>query len=138
MHESEVPLSPLFQSVPRRRRGELAQAADRLVIPAGSTVIRQGELAHEFFVILDGTATVIRDGRPIAVLGAGDFFGEIALVGQPYRTATVVADSDLDVLIMTRRAFRTILSRFPDFASRVLYAGRMRVVSTLRQVEAGA
>jgi CRP/FNR family transcriptional regulator, cyclic AMP receptor protein len=138
MHESEIPLSPLFQSVPRRRRGEVAQATDRLVIRAGSTVIRQGELAHEFFVILDGTATVIRDGRSVGVLRTGDFFGEIALVGQPYRTATVVADTDLDVLVMSRRAFRTILSRFPDFASTVLQAGRIRVVSTLRQVEADA
>ncbi len=138
MHENEVPLSPLFQSVPRRRRAEVAQAADRLVIPAGSTVIRQGELAHEFFVILDGTATVMRDERPIGVLYAGDFFGEIALVGHPFRTATVVADSDLDVLVMNRRGFRTILSRFPDFASEVLCAGRMRAVSTLRQVEAAA
>jgi CRP/FNR family cyclic AMP-dependent transcriptional regulator len=136
MHTSDVQLTPLFQTVPRRRRAEVAQAADRLTVSAGSTLIRQGELAHEFFVIVDGIASVICDGRPVRTLGPGDFFGEIGLVGKPYRTATVIADSDLDVLVMGRREFRTILSRFPDVASVVLGAGRMRVVASLREVQA--
>ena len=135
MHTSEVQLTPLFQTVPRRRRGEVAQLADRLTVSAGSVLIRQGELAHEFFVIIDGVASVICDGRPVRSLGPGDFFGEIGLVGKPYRTATVIAESDLDVLVLGRREFRTLLSRFPDVASDVLCAGRMRVVSTLREVE---
>ncbi len=138
MHTSDVQLAPLFQTVPRTRRGEVAQAADRLTVSAGSVLIRQGELAHEFFVIVDGFASVIRDGQPVRLLGPGEFFGEIGLVGQPYRTATVIADSALDVLVMGRREFRTILSRFPEVASIVLRAGRMRAVSSLREVEACA
>ena len=136
MQTSEVQLTPLFQTVPRRRRGEVSQATDRLTVSAGSVLIRQGELAHAFFVIVAGVASVIRDGRPVRSLGPGDFFGEIGLVGKPYRTATVIANSDLDVLVMGRRDFRTILSRFPDVASVVLGAGRMRVVASLREVEA--
>ena len=64
-------------------------------------------------MILDGVADVIRDGRPVAALGPGDFFGEIALVGPPFRTATVVARSELDLAVVARREFRTLLRRFP-------------------------
>jgi CRP-like cAMP-binding protein len=135
MHPSDVQLTPLFESVPRRRRAEVARLTDRLTVPAGKTLIRQGDLAHEFFVILDGTASVICDGRPVRSLGPGEFFGEIGLVGKPYRTASVVAESDLDVLVLGRREFRTMLSRFPALASQVLCEGRMRVVSTLRGAE---
>ena len=85
-------------------------------------------------MILDGVADVIRDNRLVAVLGPGDFVGEIALVGQPFRTATVVARSELDVAVVPRREFRTLLSQFPDLASAVLSAGRKR--ATLREVEA--
>ena len=69
MHTSDVQLTPLFQTVPRRRRGEVAQAADRVTVSAGSVLIRQGELAHEFFVIVDGYASVICDGGPSGCSG---------------------------------------------------------------------
>ncbi len=114
MHKSEVRTIPLFEAVPRARRAEAARVIDRLTVSAGKVLIRQGELAHEFFVILDGVADVVRDGRLVAVLGPGDFFGEIALVGAPFRTATVVARSELDLAVVARREFRTLLRRFPD------------------------
>ena len=136
MHKSEVRTIPLFEAVPRARRAEAARVIDRLTVSAGKVLIRQGELAHEFFVILDGVADVVRDGRLVAVLGPGDFFGEIALVGAPFRTATVVARSELDLAVVARREFRTLLRRFPDLAATVLSAGRARVVSALREVEA--
>ena len=136
MHKDDIRTIPLFETVPRVRRAEAARVADRITVPAGKVLIRQGELAHEFFVILDGAADVIRDGRVVTVLGPGDFFGEIALVGPPFRTATVVARSELDLAVVARREFHTLLRRFPGLASTVLTAGRMRVVSTLREVEA--
>lgn len=138
MHIDDVLATPLFESVPRRRRGEIAQAADRITVPAGKILTRQGDLAHEFFVIVGGEADVFCDGRLAAVLGPGDFFGEIALVGRPYRTATVVAGTELDLVVLTRREFRTILARFPDLASTVLAAGRTRATATLRHLEAAA
>ena len=138
MHQNDVRTTPLFEAVPRGRRAEVAQLTDRVTIAAGHTLIREGELAHEFFVIRDGAANVIRDNRVVAVLGPGDFFGEIGLVGKPFRTATVVAGSELDLVVVARREFRTLLSRFPAFASVVLSAGSRRVVSTLREVQAAA
>ncbi len=135
MTTDEIRDIPLFDKIPGRRRTEVARLADRITLPAGKIITRQGDLAHEFFVIIDGIADVIRDGRRVALLGGGDFFGEIGLVGKPFRTATVVAGSDLDVAVIARREFRTILRRFPDFASTVLSAGSRRIVATLHQVE---
>lgn len=138
MHIDDVLAAPLFDTVPRRRRGEVARAADRLTVPAGTVLTRQGDLAHEFFVIVDGEVDVSCDGRLAAVLGSGDFFGEIALVGHPYRTATVVARTEVDLVVLPRREFRTLLRRFPDMASAVLSAGRTRVTASLRELEAAA
>jgi CRP-like cAMP-binding protein len=114
----------------------VAQRADRVTVPAGRVLTRQGSIANEFFVIIGGIVDVVRDGRAVARLGPGDFFGEIALVGDPHRTATVVAASDLDVAVLTRRDFRTLLARFPEFASTVLATASRRVVASLRELEA--
>lgn len=138
MTRDEIRAIPLFQTVPPRRRIEVASNADRVTVPTGRVVTRQGDLAHEFFVIIDGHADVIRDGMFVARLGPGDFFGEIGLVGKPFRTATVIAGSELDVAVISRRAFRTLIMRFPDFAASVLTAGARRAAATLRQVEAYA
>lgn len=138
MHVETIRTIPLFDTVPRSGRADVARAVDRLCVPAGKTLIRQGDLAHEFFVILDGCVEVLRDEEPIAELEPGDFFGEIALVGHPFRTASVVSTTELDVAVMARREFRTLLRRFPDLASVVLSAGRRRAVTSLRALEAVA
>jgi CRP/FNR family cyclic AMP-dependent transcriptional regulator len=135
MTTTEIAALPVFSAVPRAHRIEVAQRTDRVSVPAGRILTRQGSVAHEFFVIVDGVVDVIRDGRVVARLGPGDFFGEIALVGDPHRTATVVAASNLDVAVLTRREFRTLLARFPEFASTVLSTASRRVVASLREVE---
>ena len=81
---------------------------------------------------------LISDARPVTALGPGDFFGEIGLIGKPFRTATVVARSDLDLALVPRREFRAMLSRFPDLAAAVLATGRRRIASTLQETEAAA
>ncbi len=126
---------PLFHGLPRGRVAEVASVTDYVIVPAGKVLTRQGELADEFFVIVDGVVDVIRDEEIVGTLGPGDFFGEIGLVGQPYRTATVVAASELHVAVVARQHFRVLLQRFPDVARTVLAAGNRRLVRTLRQVE---
>ena len=133
MHTDEVRTIPLCNTVPPARHAEVAHLTDRITVPAGKVLIRQGELADEFFMILEGVADVIRDNRLVAVLGPGDFFGEIELVGQPFRIATVAAGSELELAVVPRREFRSLLSRFPDLASVVLSAARKRVVSPRRE-----
>ncbi len=136
MSTNEIKAIPLFRDAPRSRRAELARLADRITVPAGKVLARQGALAHEFFVIVTGTVEVIRDGQVVAVLGPGDFFGEIALCGDPHRTATVVAASEVDLTVIGRREFRTMLSRFPEIASTILSTASRRLVADLRAVEA--
>ncbi len=136
MNSNDISAIPLFRDVPRSRRAEVARLADRLSLPAGRVMARQGARAHEFFVIVDGTAAVVRDGQCIAVLGPGDFFGEIALMSGLHRTATVVAASDVDVIVLAQREFATMLSQFPEIASAIVDAASRRVVATLRAVEA--
>jgi voltage-gated potassium channel len=135
MTTSEITALPLFREIPRSRRANLAMLADRVDVPAGTVIARQGELAHEFFVIVAGTVEVTRDGHFVTELGAGDFFGEIALVGDPHRTATVVTTSYVELAVLGRREFRTMIASFPDIAATVLGTASRRVVASLRAVE---
>ena len=132
MTADEIRAIPLFENVPRRRRANVARLFDWVTVPAGKVVTEEGDFAREFFVILDGSAEVIRDGQHVAVLGPGDFFGEIGLVTER-RMATVVAASDLDVAVVARREFLTLAKYSPDVASTVLSTGNRRVVAALRQ-----
>ena len=134
MHIDEVGTIPLCETLPHTHVAEAAHLLDRITVPAGKVLIRQGELADEFFVILDGEADVIRDNRLVAVLGAGDFFGEIELLGSPFRVATVSACSKLELGVIQRREFRRLLSRFPEFAAVVLSTAARRAVAPGREV----
>ena len=83
---------------------------------------RQGERGREFFVLLEGDADVIKDGRTINRLGSGDFFGEIALVSDTPRTATVTATSPVRTLVITDRSFRRLMEDQPEIQGKVLAA----------------
>lgn len=83
---------------------------------------RQGERGREFFVLLEGEADVIKDGRTINRLGSGDFFGEIALVSDTPRTATVTATSPVRTLVITDRSFRRLMEDQPEIQGKVLAA----------------
>jgi CRP-like cAMP-binding protein len=84
--------------------------------------MREGEPGREFYVLLEGTAKVTKNGRKINELGPGDFFGEIALVSRSGRTATVTTTSPARALVITDRDFRTLLDRSPKIQLRVLEA----------------
>ena len=135
MRTDEISSIPLFRDVPRSRQAELTMLTDQITLPAGKVLARQGELAHEFFVIVEGVVAVIRDGSIVDILGSGDFFGELGLLGDPHRTATVVAASEVDLIVAARREFRTMLARFPALASTILAAASRRVVADLREAE---
>jgi CRP/FNR family transcriptional regulator, cyclic AMP receptor protein len=76
----------------------------------------------EFFVIVDGWARVTRRGRKLAELGAGDWFGEIALLSNVQRTATVVAGSPLQALVLTRSGLSALIHEMPSIGTKVLDA----------------
>jgi len=93
--------------------------------------VRQGEFAYEFFVIVDGTAEVMRDGERIAELGAGDFLGEMGIIGKVARNATVVTTSPSRVIVMTEQAMRSMTATNPAVADRIAAVVEERCVSML-------
>ena len=96
-----------------RRRMRRIGAVD---VPAGLDILREGDPAREFFLIERGRATVTRDGRRVAGLGPGDFFGEIALLRGGRRTASVVAASDMRVRVVPRHEFGRTMRALPTLA----------------------
>jgi CRP-like cAMP-binding protein len=119
---------PLFTTCSKRDLRLIASKATPLDIAAGRTIIEEGAPGKEFFVIDEGTALVKRNGRKVATLGPGQAFGELALLDGGPRTATVVADTDMRVLILTRPEFAGLLDEVPGLARKLLQAlaGRLR------------
>jgi CRP-like cAMP-binding protein len=80
----------------------------------------QGSPGREFYVILDGKASVSIDGSEVATLGPGDFFGEMALLDQGPRVATVMASTPMEVAVLDPREFSTLIEEHPGVARKVL------------------
>ena len=131
LHRNEkvelIKRAPLFWNCSKRELQEIAQLADEIDLRKGKEMTRQGERGREFFVLLEGDADVVKDGRSINTLGPGDFFGEIALVSDTPRTATVTATSPVRALVITDRAFRRLMKEQPDIQGKVLAAVAARL-----------
>jgi CRP-like cAMP-binding protein len=113
---------PLFEGLSKSERGKVAALADEIDFPADKLLIREGERGREFFVLLEGEAEVTRKGRKLAIRGAGEFFGEIALVSSLPRTATVKTRTPARALVIRDVEFRGLLRRTPSIAVKVLEA----------------
>jgi len=77
---------------------------------------RQGDVGDCFYVILEGRACVSVDGQTVDTLGPGQYFGELALLDGEPRSATVTSETEIEVAVLGRRMFRTLLREFPDLA----------------------
>ncbi len=113
---------PLFSECSRKDLTEIAAIADEIDLREGKELTKEGRAGREFFVLIEGDADVKKGSRRINRLGAGDFFGEIALVTRRPRTATVVATSPVRALVITDRSFRTLLERQPEIQGKVMSA----------------
>ena len=119
---------PLFSHCTKKDLAAVASVADIVDVPAGQDLVREGDaLAREFMVIVTGAADVRRRGRRIATLGAGDFFGEMALLAHGPRSATVTSTAPTELLVVTPAAFHSLLERLPSLQSRVLRALAQRL-----------
>jgi CRP/FNR family transcriptional regulator, cyclic AMP receptor protein len=110
---------PFFSSMSEQDLAAVAQQADEISVAAGTALAREGDLGEGFFVIESGTAEVTRGGAPVAELGAGDFFGEIALIREERRTATVTATSPMVLIVLTGSSFRSLDGSRPEIRERV-------------------
>jgi CRP/FNR family cyclic AMP-dependent transcriptional regulator len=122
---------PLFSLCSKRELARIAQLADEVDLPAGKTLTREGATGREFFVLLEGTAEVLLGGEWISTMRGGDFFGEIALVADVPRTATVETTSPVRALVITDRAFRELLRDSPVIQGKVLQAVASRLAHSL-------
>jgi len=130
MLEAQLKEVPFFSTLSKRELTVVAQQIDEIDVAPGRVLAREGDLGHEFFVIVDGTADVTRGDARLAELGPGDFFGEMALVDEERRTATVTATSPMRVLVMTRQAFRAIDRSMPAVHATIVKAIKDRRAAT--------
>jgi CRP-like cAMP-binding protein len=126
--------SSLFRHCTTRQRRRLEQLSTPIEVKAGYQLTRQGHTGQEFGVIIEGTAVVTIDGRPVAELGAGDHYGEVALLDEishtgGRRVATVTAETDLWVSVMSIAEFRTVLADLPEVDEAIRRAARDRAGS---------
>ena len=123
---------PLFSTCSRKDLQKLGKASDEIEVKQGKVLVEEGKPGHEFFLIEDGTAEVRRNNRKVATLGRGQFFGELSLLDRGPRSATVVADTDMTLVVLGQREFLGVIDEVPAMAHKLLaaLAGRLREADT--------
>jgi CRP/FNR family transcriptional regulator, cyclic AMP receptor protein len=125
--EDAIAKVPMFAHLPEKERKHLAGGFKERTFPAGKVISEAGQEGVGFFVIESGTASVVVGGKLRRTLGSGDFFGEMALIEDWIRTATVTADSDLHCYGLTAWDFRPMVQSHPDVAWSLLVTMARRV-----------
>jgi CRP/FNR family transcriptional regulator, cyclic AMP receptor protein len=121
---------PLFEECSRRELREIAAVADEIVVPAGTALASEGQSGRELVIIVEGSADVTKRGRKINEVSGGDFVGEIAVVTDRPRTASVKTTRPTHALVLTRRDFRTLMKRVPTIQIKVLETLARRLLDT--------
>ena len=117
----------LFSAFNKKELGLITRASDEVAFPAGKELVKQGSTGHEFFLILEGECSVRRDGRHVATLKDGEYFGELALLDRAPRNATVVAETPVTLLVLGQREFNGVLDEVPVLAHKMLTVMAHRV-----------
>ena len=124
---------PLFSDLDNRELKEIADSMKERTFNEGDTVTEEGKGGAGFFVIEDGSAKVSVGGKEVRTLGAGDYFGEIALIADIDRTSTITADSDLHCYGMTFWDFRPLVESNASIAWKLLQT----MAARLKEAEQG-
>lgn len=111
---------PLFADLDKRELDHVSQAATDLELDAGDVLMREGSMANEMVIVVDGTLEVTRDGEHVADIGPGGFAGEMALLTHSHRHATVTTKTSCSVLHIDGRAFSALLEDVPEIAVKML------------------
>lgn len=118
----------LFSACTNKELSRIAALADEAEISKGAVLTKEGAAGHEFFAVAEGKATAKLRGKKLASYGPGDFFGEMTLLDQGPRSATITADTDMLLYVLDSRSFSTLIDRHPAVARKILrgLAGRLR------------
>jgi CRP-like cAMP-binding protein len=118
---------PMFSKCSDQELERLASNTSERAASEGEAIVREGDAGDEFFVIADGSAQVSRGGKPIASLGPGDFFGELALLDPAPRGATVTASAPSNLFVLSRKTFTDALDNLPTLRDAVLHGMARRI-----------
>jgi CRP-like cAMP-binding protein len=121
---------PLFEGFSHKELVQLERVCEDVQVDPGKVLCKEGQFGHEFFVLVDGKVQVTRKGRRVATLSGGDFVGEIALITELPRTATVTAETPARLFVLTRREFHAVLDQNPNVERKVLRALARRLAET--------
>ena len=119
--------SPLFSSCSSKDLERIAKAGDRVTFAKGFTMMKQGDSGREAFIILSGKATVKRSGKKVATLGTGTVVGELSLLDHGPRTATVICDTECEVLVINRGNFLAVIDKVPALSHKLFGALATRI-----------
>ncbi len=123
----------LFSRCTERQLRKISALMTDLRVPAGKVLARTGEPGEEYFVIVAGSARVVRQGATIDILGPGSHYGDIALLDGGLRTDTVVAETDMELLVLSRSEFSNDDFLAPSVARKML----AELAARLRRAEEG-
>lgn len=111
---------PLFQGLGRRELAAIAQLVDEVEVPAGRVLMRQGETGNEMFVIATGKVSIERDGRHVRDVGPGTSVGDMSLLSEGPRTATVTTVEPCRLLVAGHREFHSLMDAYPSVRLHIL------------------
>jgi CRP-like cAMP-binding protein len=118
---------PMFASCTTEQIDHLAQLGDAVTATDGHVIMREGETGDTFFVITSGKVRVTRGDREIASIGAGDYFGELALFDPAPRNATIIAVGPVSLVSLSRSAFTAALDELPSLRDAILHGMARRI-----------
>lgn len=127
--EKHLEAIELFAELSAKERKAVGRLMSLVEVKPGKNLMVEGTTGREFLIIVGGEATVRRAGRVVARVGAGDFLGELAVIAGVPRTATVTADTPMDVYVLNRREFSSLLDEQPKLARKVLVGAVKRLHS---------
>jgi CRP/FNR family transcriptional regulator, cyclic AMP receptor protein len=130
----ELARVPIFTDLTPRQLRRLHRSTEEYTYPEGAVFVKEGARSEQLFVLLEGSAKVIRNNRTVARLYAGDFFGEISLLDGLPRTATVIAESPVRCLVLLRKEFERIVTEMPSVGVKVLRS----LATRFREMNRGA
>jgi CRP-like cAMP-binding protein len=112
----------LFSACPANQLRMIRRAVEEVEVPAGRVLCEEGTVGREFFYIVEGEATIKRGGRRVTSLGPGRYFGELSLLDRLPRSATVVSETPMKLLVLEQRKFNGLLDSTPGMSHKLLVA----------------
>ncbi|HUJ64410.1 MAG TPA: cyclic nucleotide-binding domain-containing protein [Acidimicrobiales bacterium] len=124
----------MFSSLNKKELAMVSRASDVITVKDGTDIVKEGTYGHDFYLILEGAATVRRNGRKVAELGPGNYFGELSLLDNGPRSATITAAGETELAVIGQREFMAVLDQVPAVSRKLL----MTMASRLREADTKA